>query len=79
MGQPEPGLSRCLWQLPRQQRDAVVLAAQAGVGYREVARRLGLTEAGARRCLRDGLRTLRELLDEVADGQAPATMSRARS
>lgn len=73
------GAIQHLQQLPQLARAAVVLASCEGVTYRDVARRLGISESAAKAQIRTGLRVLKELADGVAGAQPPPTISRARS
>ena len=49
-------------QLPPQQREAVKLRSQHGLNYRDIAKRLHITEGAAFDELRDGLAGMREYL-----------------
>ena len=56
----ETGLWPALKALPARQRQAIAYHHLAGLSYREVARIVGGTEAGARRAAADGIATLRK-------------------
>ena len=56
----ESGLWPALKALPARQRQAIAYHHLAGLSYREIARIVGGTEAGARRAAADGIATLRK-------------------
>jgi len=56
----ETGLWPALKALPARQRQAIAYHHLVGLSYREVARIVGGTEAGARRAASDGIATLRK-------------------
>ena len=56
----ETGLWPALKALPARQRQTIAYHHLAGLSYREVARIVGGTEAGARRAAADGIATLRK-------------------
>jgi RNA polymerase sigma-70 factor, ECF subfamily len=60
---------RAVEQLSPAQREAIMLAYFGGLTYREVAARLGIPEGTAKSRLRDGLMTLRGLLERHGIGR----------
>jgi RNA polymerase sigma-70 factor (ECF subfamily) len=56
-------------QLPSAQREAISLAYFGGLTYRQVAERLGIPEGTAKSRMRDGLMTLRGLLERHGIGR----------
>jgi RNA polymerase sigma-70 factor (ECF subfamily) len=59
---------KAIEQLSPAQREAIMLAYFGGLTYREVARRLQIPEGTAKSRLRDGLLTLRGLLERFGMG-----------
>jgi len=60
---------RAIEQLSPAQREAIMLAYFGGLTYRQVAARLQIPEGTAKSRLRDGLMTLRGLLERFGMGQ----------
>lgn len=56
-------------KLPTAQREAITLAYFGGLTYRQVAERLGIPEGTAKSRMRDGLMTLRGLLERHGIGR----------
>ncbi len=56
-------------KLPAAQREAITLAYFNGLTYRQVAERLGIPEGTAKSRMRDGLMTLRGLLERYGIGR----------
>jgi DNA-directed RNA polymerase specialized sigma24 family protein len=54
--------------LPEAQRDAVLLSRIAGLGYQEIARQKGITEAAVRGLVARGLARLAGLLGQGGVG-----------
>jgi RNA polymerase sigma-70 factor (ECF subfamily) len=61
-------LRQALYELPIEQRHAVVLAYYDGLSYRQVASRLGIPEGTAKSRLRLALARLRDAMDEGGRG-----------
>jgi RNA polymerase sigma-70 factor (ECF subfamily) len=70
-------VEQALQLLPEAQRDAVLLSRVAGLGYQEIARQKGITEAAVRGLVARGLARLAGLLGQdridAKDGDAPST------
>jgi RNA polymerase sigma-70 factor, ECF subfamily len=62
-------VARAVGDLSPAQREAVMLAYFGGLTYRQVAERLGIPEGTAKSRLRDGLMTLRGLLERHGIGR----------
>ncbi len=63
-------VEQALQLLPEAQRDAVLLSRVAGIGYPEIARQKGITEAAVRGLVARGLARLAGLLGQAPDGAA---------
>jgi RNA polymerase sigma-70 factor, ECF subfamily len=60
-----PRVTQALGRLGSREREALILAARAGLNVAEIARRLGLPSAETSTLLRSGLRSLRSALDQT--------------
>lgn len=64
-------VEQALQLLPEAQRDAVLLSRVAGLGYQEIARQKGISEAAVRGLVARGLARLAGLLGQAPDGANP--------
>lgn len=62
-------VKKAVGKLPAAQREAIMLAYFGGLTYRQVAERLGVPEGTAKSRMRDGLMTLRGLLERHGIGR----------
>lgn len=62
-------VQKAVGKLPAAQREAIELAYFGGLTYRQVAERLGIPEGTAKSRMRDGLMTLRGLLERHGIGR----------
>ena len=62
-------VQKAVGRLPAAQREAIMLAYFGGLTYRQVAEHLGIPEGTAKSRLRDGLMTLRGLLERHGIGR----------